>query len=376
MSKKRILLISTNNPTDIKSFSGITYHAYKQLEKAYIVDTLYIKKLPGFVRIYGGIMALLLKKRYRLKNSLIYSIGTSNKIQNDIKKRGQHYDYLFFFNCIQLLAYFNKTNFPESKVIYYSDATFQLGLKYYPDLANLLRFNIWEGHKIDKKAYKKADLLLFSSEWAANSARDTYGATTQIKILRYGANLPDFSKPHRVFDKAIKLLIVGVDWHRKGIDIAIDVHKHLLKLGYASQLTVIGLKNYPKEIEAISNVHLHTFIDKSTTAGILKLKEEFEKANYFIFPTLADCTPIVLAEAMMFGLPIIARNTGGISSMISDGFNGFLIGKEGGAKEFADAIVSIHNPDTYNNFSSNSRQSYEKQFNWNTWLSEYENFIV
>ena len=377
MNKKRILLISTNDPTDIKSFSGITYHAYKQLERVSAVDTLYIKQLPFYVRMYGKIMALLFKKQYRLKNSIIYSIGLSRIIQKEIKKRGKQYDYLFFFNCIQLLAYFDKINFSKSKIIYYSDATFQLGLDYYPALANLLNFNIREGHKIDREAYKKADLLLFSSEWSANSAINTYGIdASRIRILKYGANLPDLSKPHRGFDKDIKLLIVGVDWHRKGINVAIDVHKQLLALGYASQLTIIGLKSYPKEIGAIPNVHLHTFIDKSTAAGILKLKEEFEKANYFIFPTLADCTPIVLAEAMMFGLPIIARNTGGISSMVKDHFNGFLIGKEGGTKEFVDAIISIHNQDTYNDFSNNSRQLYERQFNWNAWLSEYETFVV
>ncbi|MDJ1484881.1 glycosyltransferase family 4 protein [Cytophagaceae bacterium YF14B1] len=377
MSNKNLLVISINDPTDIKSFSGISYHACKALESHYVVEIVFISAIPFWVRMYGKIMNRVFSNRYRLKNSTLYSWVLSKQIQKQLKKKQKQYEYLLFFNCVQLLAHFDKTVCPKSKIVYYSDSTFQLGLDYYPALTNLSNFNIKEGHTIDSKAYNNADLILLSSEWAASSVVNYYNVEpSKVKVLKYGANLPDLSYRKRIFEKQISLLIVGVEWKRKGINIAIEVHKRLLEMGYASQLTIIGLKQYPAEVHSIQNLFLHTFINKGSTEGTMQLKKEFENANYFLFPTLADCTPIVLAESMMFGLPIIARNTGGLSSMVENEVNGFLIDETGTVDDFINALLKIHVAGVYERFSENSRHLYETQFNWDVWLTKFKDHVA
>jgi len=376
MSRKRLLLISSGDPTNIQTFSGIASHVYQALTTHYDVDSQFIHKIPRWVRLYGSLMNVLFKSRHRLRNSIAYSWAVSKLMEKQVKRTNHQYNYILFLNCVQLLAYFDHSLYPNSKIIYYSDSTFQLGIDYYPATTNLIKFNLEEGFKIDKKAFQKADLILLSSEWAKSSLTNFYNIRPSIvRILEYGANIKDTQYRERSFSNEFRLLIVGVDWLRKGIDLAVEVHKQLLERGYRSQLTIIGLKKYPKSLSSIPNVRLHTFLRKDTPEGEKKIKEEFELANYFLFPTLADCTPIVLAEAMMFGLPIVARNTGGLSSMVENGQNGILIDKHGQADDFINGLMEIHKPDVYEKFAQNSRRLYETKFNWNHWLLAFQKHL-
>jgi len=45
----------------------------------------------------------------------------------------------------------------------------------------------------------------------------------------------------------------------------------------------------------------------------------YQNADIFLFPTLKEHLGLVLVEAMACGLPVIARNVGGIASFLKDG---------------------------------------------------------
>lgn len=49
------------------------------------------------------------------------------------------------------------------------------------------------------------------------------------------------------------------------------------------------------------------------------------EADVFVHPTLDDCFPLVLLEAMQRALPIIATPVGAIPDIVEDGVNGFLV---------------------------------------------------
>lgn len=70
--------------------------------------------------------------------------------------------------------------------------------------------------------------------------------------------------------------------------------------------------------------------------------EEFEGADLFVFPTFYhnECFPLVLLEAMQRGLPCISTNEGGISGIIKDGENGFIVGRKD-VHSLADKIETL-----------------------------------
>lgn len=71
-----------------------------------------------------------------------------------------------------------------------------------------------------------------------------------------------------------------------------------------------------------------------------KDKEDFwQMADMFVFPTyyFNECFPLVILEAMMYGLPVISTDEGGIRDEVKDGKNGFVV-KPQDATAIADAI--------------------------------------
>ena len=51
---------------------------------------------------------------------------------------------------------------------------------------------------------------------------------------------------------------------------------------------------------------------------------DFNNADIFVFPTYYECFPLVLLEAMSYGLPIVTTEEGGIPDIVEDGVNGII----------------------------------------------------
>ena len=55
------------------------------------------------------------------------------------------------------------------------------------------------------------------------------------------------------------------------------------------------------------------------------LRAEMEEAKLLILPSLQENAPMVIAEAMAAGVPVVASNVCGMPTMIDNGQTGFLI---------------------------------------------------
>ena len=66
-------------------------------------------------------------------------------------------------------------------------------------------------------------------------------------------------------------------------------------------------------------------------------KEILSKANVFVLPTMNDCFPLVILEAMDNGLPVVTTPVGGIPDIVDDEVTG-LIAEAGDAQSLADSL--------------------------------------
>ena len=66
----------------------------------------------------------------------------------------------------------------------------------------------------------------------------------------------------------------------------------------------------------------------------------FVQSDLFVLPSLNECLPLVILEAMQYGLPIIATNEGGIPDMVEDGVNGLICEKHS-ATSLADGLEKL-----------------------------------
>ena len=63
------------------------------------------------------------------------------------------------------------------------------------------------------------------------------------------------------------------------------------------------------------------------------------KADLFMLPSNYEGLPMVIIEAMSFGKPVVASNVGGISEIVRNGINGYVV--ENSAEAFAARIREI-----------------------------------
>ncbi len=236
----------------------------------------------------------------------------------------------------------------DRPVLLWTDATFAGVQNLYESFSNLAPPSIEAGHRTERLGFQHCTLALFSSHWAAKSAVDHYGIDRQrVDVVPFGANIERALPEEEVADclaarssDVCRLLFVGVDWARKGADLAVEVVSLLNARGLRSELTVMGCEA-PQGKELPAFVKSIGFISKSTPEGRDLIEQNFRGHHLFIMPTRADCTPCVFSEANAFALPCLSTDVGGISSIIVNDRNGRSFPLAAAAAEYVDYILAL-----------------------------------
>ncbi|WP_445185064.1 glycosyltransferase family 4 protein [Pseudonocardia sp. Cha107L01] len=250
--------------------------------------------------------------------------------------------------------------------VFWADATFHSLIDYYADFTQLSRRYGRVGDLMESLALSRASLAVYTSEWAAASARGHYGLPPEkVAVVPYGANFVEIPRLTKNLEfTPVRLVSLARNWSRKGIDLAVELAIELDRRGVATTLDIVGCVPPPgKTLPQFVRAYPH--LDKSVEADQRQLEEILRSATFFVLPTRADCTPVSLAEAQAYGLPALVTRTGGVESMIAPG-------KTGEAFDLADFIpgaakfieTTISNSALYATLSANARTRYEERFRW------------
>ena len=224
---------------------------------------------------------------------------------------------------------------------------------------------------MERAAIQKACLLVYPSEWVAESAARDYGADrSKISVIPFGANLEQIPPRENILRKEkseqCRLLFVGVDWVRKGGDIAFETLIKLREMGVPAELTVCGC--VPPKQSMRTAMTVIPFIDKHDETQSRRLAELYFKSDFLLLPTRAECFGIVFCEANAFGLPAITTDTGGVSGAVHNGENGFALPVSAGASEYARLISELwRDRAAYSSLARSSRTAFEQRLNWDAW---------
>jgi glycosyltransferase involved in cell wall biosynthesis len=227
---------------------------------------------------------------------------------------------------------------------------------------------------MENAALDRCKLVIFASDWAAQTAMKTYEiAQSKIRVVPWGANLED----NRTYEDVknivkfraatpCKLLFIGIDWFRKGGDIAIEVAKELNKMGLTTELLVVGCEPITSE-PLPSYVKNLGFINKYTKEGINKMNQLFCESHFFIMPSRAESYGHVFCEANSFGVPCLATEIGGIPTIIKSGLNGKYFSLDASISEYCTYIASLmSNYSEYKRLAHSSFHEYQSRLNWAT----------
>tara|TARA_R110001583_G_scaffold18633_1_gene73906 strand:+ start:4300 stop:5463 length:1164 start_codon:yes stop_codon:yes gene_type:complete len=370
MNKKiTVGFLTSKNPLDKKSWSGTHYKMYQSLKNEFdeVVAIGPIKKnavIELILLIIALINFLFFFKKYKKSHSVVLSKYYAYKIKLKLKKI--KIDVIFAPAGATEIAYL-KTTIP---ICYLSDTSFGQISNYYSRFSNISKISYKESNSIEQKAIHNSLTQVYSSNWAANYVIKNYKPIkNNVYTVKFGANLdfiPSKSDLVKEFNTTINLLFIGVNWKRKGGTIVLETFNILIEKGYNVSLTIIGctlpnLKNNSK-------INIIPFINKNNEEEFKSFLTILLNTHLLFVPTRADCTPIVFCEANAFGIPVITTDTGGVTSIIKNGENGFALPFEASPNEYANTIQSLLDDRLkLNNMSKISREKFEQELNWGTW---------
>ena len=259
---------------------------------------------------------------------------------------------------------------PGLPVAYSSDATVALMRDYYPNFKAMSRGALREAEDLERKAITRADLIVYPTEWAARSAIDDYDADpSKVHVVPYGANLDAPPREAALTPRssgALSLLFIGVNWQRKGGDIAIEAFDALRQRGIGVRMTVIGCT--PPDRARRPEITVIPFLDKNDPAQRRVLSEHYLASDIFLLPTRQECYGIVFCEAAAHGVPVVTTATGGVPDVVQDGVTGRTLPEDADGTAYADAIESLLAADGgLEVVRLAARNDYEARLNWARW---------
>lgn len=363
---KKIVVLSEYKHTP-NNWSGTGYYLPNYLSEKF--EIIYSEIRFSFIIKFLEKVAHKLLHRRKL---LIFYKLRLYKVRHKVKKYLKSGIDTFFLPAGANLI--NSYSFPpEAKVILLVDATYYILNNYYfVEKENDSKI----GYLIDKKAFDRSDYIISASDWATSSIINDFNIPSKkVKTIPLPSYLDDqYAKNSEHSNNKIKLLLIGLDYYRKGVDIAIRCLQTLNKDRNRFELNIVGANNI-NDVQD-SNIHFWGKLNKDNPNELKQLIDLYNSSDIFILPTQKECAGIVFSESAQYGLPIVTSNTGGVPSYVKNGFNGYLIDlkKSNLEYQFAKAINDIVE-NKLELFSKNSRCLYEKQLNKETWLNEFISFI-
>nr|WP_246324355.1 glycosyltransferase family 4 protein [Petropleomorpha daqingensis] len=355
------MLASVEDARDVRAWSGTPFHLAASLRAAG-ADVVLAGPL-------GERFGLPLKVLQRLRNSV--APGTWSRLREPVVLDGYARQVERAISATSPDVVLAPGTLPVARlrtdvpVVTYTDATFAGLVDFYADYTGLSRRYLRMGHAMERSALERVSLAVYSSAWAARSAVADYGLPPdKVAVVPFGANVADPGPLADRRDDGCRLLLVGRGWERKGADLAVATTARLRSLGVPATLDVVGCR--PPSVVAVPGfVTVHGSLEKDDPQAAARLAELYASAAFFLLPTRADCTPVVLAEAQAHGVPVITADVGGTASMLAPGRSGWVLPPA----EFVDAAAARiagawARPAEHAALRQGAREFYTSTLNW------------
>jgi glycosyltransferase involved in cell wall biosynthesis len=257
-------------------------------------------------------------------------------------------------------------------IILWTDGLYASLIGFYPGFSSHSASSIKQGNIITSECLSRCSLAIFSSDWAARTAIEIYGADkNKVKVVPFGANIPVRNSLNDIRDMlksrsrdTAKLLFIGKHWDRKGGAIVFDTAKALHAAGQAVELNFIGCMP-PSRTEIPNYIKCHGFISKRTPDGVEKIKTLLRESHFLFVPSRAEAYGIVFCEANAFALPCLTTHVGGISTIIKDHLNGMTFALDAPISAYRDYIMELmQHYSRYEEMALNAFQEFENRLNW------------
>ena len=357
------------DPRRIGSWSGIPYHFVKCLGEAgcEIVPVYDLREPPMLMRKARQAFWLYVRGKRYLRD---VEPAVLRAYAREVEQRLPSAKLDVLFSPSSRLLSYVETDVPT---VFWTGATFAAMLNFYDDFSNLAAPSVAAGHAAEAAALARCSLAIYASDWGARSAVADYGAApSKVKVVSYGANLDAAFSPAEIESviaardpRTCELLCVGVDWQRKGVEIAVEAAVALNAQGIPTRLRVVGCRPPRGRGPLPACVEIVGFLRKSQPDERRHLETLYRNSHFFILPTRAEVFGVVFCEASGFALPSLAIGVGGVPTAVKDGVNGQLFTREARGADYAQWIAECWtHPEQYRALARGAFHEYQQRLSW------------
>lgn len=378
MMKKPIIgFISQSEPNDKRALSGTIYKLYEQIKASGAAsEIIWIKAgIPRLTRVIQFLLNVMLKP-FGWRVLLSHSTYMAKRFSASLSRQDIERADVLFAPFASGHLYKIETTRP---IIYLTDATFHAMMGYYASFSGLSSFSARQGDKVEQVALDKSWRIITSSDWARNSMVNDYGIdASKIRMIEFGANVDKkdiiLREPRKEGDKKLQLLFLGVDWERKGGDVAVDCLIKLRQMGVDAELYVIGVTP-PKKYRKVEGLHSVGFLNKNISEHYDRFISIVRHSDLLILPTRAECAGIAFCEASAYGLPSFTYDTGGVPNYVENGVNGYRLPLTSDGEDFARKIKETLDKGEFRVLCEGARMLYKTKLNWTVWRQRFKELL-
>ena len=162
------------------------------------------------------------------------------------------------------------------------------------------------------------------------------GHWPKLRIVHCGV-VPDlYDRPVPAPRSGARLIFVGRLAAVKGLRVLIEAFAQARQTRPDLHLTLVGDGDDRAMLERLAAplgdaVHFAGYLSQEAVAAALA------EADAFVLPSFAEGLPVVLMEALAARCPVIATQVAGVSELVEDGVNGFIV-PPGDSETLADRI--------------------------------------
>lgn len=245
-------------------------------------------------------------------------------------------------------------------VIQVTDATFHAMQEYYPLFSNLHPLSIWQGSQMSRRSQAKTSAFSVASKWAKDALEKSGASPEACRVIPFGPSMQPPLPLQRELASELRVLVVASDWQRKGGDLAVAAVAKVRQRHPDISLTVVG--NAPRLPNWVTNLGR---VSRNAMPSL------YAEHDVLLELAVANAGGVTLTDAQAFGLPVVATNTGGVSSIVSNGVSGILLEAETDLLlEASTALEALREDRFYQDLAAGANERHRRLLNWDTWASE------
>jgi glycosyltransferase involved in cell wall biosynthesis len=192
--------------------------------------------------------------------------------------------------------------------------------------------------RMNETAYGAAMHLVTWSQWAKDSLARDYGVPPgKVTVIAPGIDLDLWMVDRStasVLDRAPTFLFVGGDFDRKGGSTLLSAFR-IVRSAVSDAKLLIVTKTLPDEFDE-PGVEVFRGMAPNTP----ELRALYARADAFAFPTLGDCLPLAVMEALAAGLPVITSRVGALGEAVTHDECGLVV-EAGSSDALAAAMMRL-----------------------------------